>query len=165
MEFNRTQISEAFGVSLTTIDKWRRSGCPSVQKGKGVIFSVRDVSDWLRNRDTESGGDLDLSQERAKLTKLQAEKAKLDLEQQRGTLLPQEMVVVGWMGHVSNAKAKMLAIPPKAAAEIVGMESYLEIEQLLTTFIHEALDELSTDGIPKEYSERIKAIAADLEAV
>lgn len=58
----------------------------------------------------------------------------------------------------------MLAIPPKAAAEIVGMESYLEIELLLTTFIHEALDELSTDGIPKEYSERIKAIAADLEA-
>ena len=58
----------------------------------------------------------------------------------------------------------MLAIPPKAAAEIVGMEGYLAIEQLLTTFIHEALDELSTDGIPEEYSERIKAIAADLEA-
>ena len=65
---------------------------------------------------------------------------------------------------LANARAKMLAIPPKAAAEIVGMESYLEIELLLTTFIHEALDELSTDGIPEEYSERLKAIAAELEA-
>ena len=87
MQFNRTQISEVFDVNLSTIDKWRRSGCPSLEKGNNVLFKVRDVSDWLRNRDTESGGDLDLSQERAKLTKLQAEKAKLDLEQQRGNLL------------------------------------------------------------------------------
>ena len=57
----------------------------------------------------------------------------------------------------------MLAIPPKAAAEIVGMESHREIEQLVTKFIHEALDELATDGIPKEYRERIKAVANELE--
>ena len=66
--------------------------------------------------------------------------------------------MVGWMGHVANARVKLLALPAKAAAEIVGMER-LEIEQLVTKFIHEALDELATDGIPKEYSERIKANA------
>ena len=163
IDFNRAQISEAFGVNLTTIDKWRRSGCPSVQKGKGVIFSVRDVSDWLRSRDTATGGDLDLSQERAKLTKLQAEKAKLELEQQRGNLIPMELVVEAWQGLIGNARAKLLALPPKAAAQVVGVESYLEIEQVITILIHESLDELSTDGLPEEYSQRLETIATDLE--
>ena len=161
MNLNRSDTAQKLNVSLTTLDDWRRKGCPHTKTGKQVFFNLDALDEWLNTR---SGGELDYTQERAKLTKLQAEKVSLELEQLRGTLLPTEMVVVGWMGHVSNARAKMLAIPPKAAAEIVGMESYLEIEQFLTMLIHEALDELSTDGIPKEYRERIKAIAAELEA-
>ena len=160
MNLNRSDTAQKLNVSLTTLDDWRRKGCPHTKTGKQVFFNIEDLNEWLSNR---SGGELDYTQERAKLTKLQAEKVSLELEQIRGSLLPSEMVVVAWQGHVVNARAKMLAIPPKAAAEIVGMESYLEIEQLLTTFIHEALDELSTDGIPEEYRERIEAIAADLE--
>ena len=124
MDFNRTQISDAFGVSLTTVDKWRKKGCPCVAVDKKVSFTMREVSDWLRNRDLERDGDLDLSQERAKLTKLQAEKAKLELEQQRGNLIPMELVVETWQGHIAKPKAKLLALPPKAAAQAVGVESY-----------------------------------------
>ena len=161
MNLNRSDTAKKLNVSLTTLDDWRRKGCPHTKTGKQVFFNLDDLNEWLNTR---SVNELEYTQERAKLTKQKAEKVSLEQEQIRGTLLPTEMVVVGWIGHVSNARAKMLAIPPKAAAEIVGMKSYLEIEQLLTTFIHEALDELSTDGIPKEYTERIKVMAADLEA-
>ena len=163
MEFNRSQISEAFGVELTTVDKWRRSGCPATKNSKSVVFSVREVSDWLRSRDMETSGTLDLGQERAKLTKLHAEKATLELEQQRGNLIPMELVVETWQGHIANARAKLLALPPKAAAQVVGMESYLEVEQAITELIHEALDELSTDGLPKKHYKRVKSIAHKLE--
>jgi len=104
MEFDRAQIAEAFGVELTSVDKWRRGGCPSEKVGKSVMFSVREVSDWLRARDMESSGTLDLSQERAKLTKLQAEKATLELEQQRGNLIPMELVLVAWEGQIANCR-------------------------------------------------------------
>ena len=163
MEFNRTQIGEAFGVELTTVDKWRRSGCPATKTSKSVMFSVREVSDWLRSRDMESSGTLDLGQERAKLTKLQAEKATLELEQQRGNLIPMELVVETWQGHIANARAKMLALPPKAAAQSVGVDSYLEIEQLITELVNEALDELQNDGLPKQYLKRVETIAANME--
>ena len=142
------------------MDDWRRKGCPHTKTGKQVFFNLDDLGEWLNTR---SGGELDYTQERAKLTKLQAEKVSLELEQLRGTLLPTEMVVVGWMGHVANARAKLLAMPAKAAAEIVGMESYLEVEQVITELIHEALDELSTDGLPKEHHKRITSIANKLE--
>jgi terminase small subunit / prophage DNA-packing protein len=163
-EFNRAQIAVAFDVNLTTVDKWRRSGCPAEQQGKNVVFTVRAVSDWLRGRDSASNDALDLSQERAKLTKLQAEKATLELEQQRGNLIPMELVIEGWQGLLANARAKLLALPPKFAAQAVGADNYLEIEQLSKDLIYEALDELAHDGLPDEYTKRIESIAADLES-
>ena len=161
-EFNRAQIAVAFDVNLTTVDKWRRSGCPAEQQGKNVVFTVRAVSDWLRGRDSASNDALDLSQERAKLTKLQAEKATLELEQQRGNLIPMELVIEGWQGLLANARAKLLALPPKVAAQVLGMESYVEVEHVIRDIIYEALDELAGDVVPKEYQKRLEVIATNL---
>ena len=161
MELNRSDTAQKLNVALTTLDYWRRKGCPHTKKGKQVFFNIDTLNTWL---DTRSGGELDYTQERAKLTRLQAEKVTLELEQQRGNLLPMELVIAAWQGHIANARAKMLALPPKAAAQAVGMESYLEVEQAITELIHEALDELSTDGLPKEHYKRVKSIADKLEA-
>ena len=163
MDLNRSEISAAFGVSMPTIDEWRKKGCPCHQSGKKWVFTVHKVSDWLRARDIESSGTLDLGQERAKLTKLQAEKTTIELEQTRGNLIPFELVVETWQGHIANARAKLLGLPPKAAAQIEGAESYAEIEGILKDVINEALDELAGDGVPKEYQKRIEAIAAKFE--
>ncbi len=164
MDLNRSEISAAFGVSMPTIDEWRKKGCPCHQSGKKWVFTVHKVSDWLRARDIESSGTLDLGQERAKLTKLQAEKTTIELEQTRGNLIPFELVVETWQGHIANARAKLLGLPPKAAAQIEGAESYAEIEGILKDIVNEALDELATDGLPKEYSRSIETIAANLES-
>ena len=161
MELNRSDTAQKLNVALTTLDYWRRKGCPHTKKGKQVFFNIDTLNTWLDDR---SGGELDYTQERAKLTRLQAEKVTLELEQQRGNLLPMELVIAAWQGHIANARAKMLALPPKAAAQAVGMESYLEVEQAITELIHEALDELSTDGLPKEHYKRVKSIADKLEA-
>ena len=111
------------------------------------------LKQWLGNN---SSGELDYTQERAKLTRLQAEKVTLDLEQQRGKLLPLEMVILAWQGQVANARAKLLALPPKVASQVLGMESYVEIEQAIRDIIYEALDELAGDGVPKEYEKRLR---------
>ena len=161
MQLNRSDIAKKLNVSLTTLDDWRRKGCPYTKKGRQVLFDMDELKTWLDNR---SSGDLDYTQERAKLTRLQAEKVTLELEQQRGKLLPMELVIAAWQGHIANARAKLLALPPKAAAQVVGMESYLEVEQVITELTHEALDELSTDGLPKEHYKRVKSIADKLEA-
>ncbi len=83
----------------------------------------------------------------------------MDLEQQRGKLLPLEMVISAWQGQVANARAKLLALPPKAASQVLGMESYVEVEQVIKDIIYEALDELAGDGVPKEYEQRVEEIA------
>ena len=160
MELNRSDTAQKLNVALTTLDYWRRKGCPHTKKGKQVFFNIDTLKTW---RDSRAGGDLDYTQERAKLTRLQAAKATLELEQQRGNLIPLELVVVGWEGQIANCRAKFLALPSKVAAQAVGAD-YVEIEQLFKIVIYEALDELAGDGVPEEYQKRLEVIAANLEA-
>ena len=160
MELNRSDTAQKLNVALTTLDYWRRKGCPHTKKGKQVFFNIDTLKTW---RDSRAGGDLDYTQERAKLTRLQAAKATLELEQQRGNLIPLELVVVGWEGQIANCRAKLLALPSKVAAQAVGAD-YVEIEQLFKIVIYEALDELAGDGVPEEYQKRLEVITANLEA-
>jgi phage terminase Nu1 subunit (DNA packaging protein) len=160
MSLNRSETAQKLNVSLTTLDNWRRKGCPHTKTSRQVFFDLDTLKKWL---DHCSDRDLDYTQERAKLTRLQAEKVTLDLEQQRGKLLPLEMVILAWQGQVANARSKLLALPPKVASQVLGMESYVDIEHIIRDIIYEALDELADDGVPKEYEQRLQAIAANLE--
>ena len=160
MSLNRSETAQKLNVSLTTLDNWRRKGCPHTKTGKQVFFEITVLKRWLDNR---SSGELDYTQERAKLTRLQAERAALDLEQQCGKLLPLEMVILTWQGQVANARAKLLALPNKVASQVLGMESYVEIEHIIRDIIYEALDELAGDGVPKGYEKRFEVIAANLK--
>jgi hypothetical protein len=73
------------------------------------------------------------------------------------------MVILAWQGQVANARAKFLALPPKVASQVLGMESYVEVEHAIREIIYEALDELAGDGVPEEYQKRIEVIAANLK--
>jgi hypothetical protein len=53
----------------------------------------------------------------------------------------------------------LLALPPKAASQVLGMESYIEVEHAIRDIIYEALDELAGDGLPKEYQQRLEKMA------
>jgi len=160
MKLNRSETAQKLNVSLTTLDNWRRKGCPHTKTGKQVFFEITALNHWLDNR---SNGELDYTQERAKLTSLKAEKVTLFLEQQRGKLLPLDMVIEAWQGQVANARAKLLVLPPKLASQVLGMESYVQVEQAIRNIIYETLDELAGTGVSKEYKKRFKIIAANLK--
>ena len=103
---------------------------------------------------TENPGTL--NDVKIKLVQAQAEKHELEVKQLKGKLIPTDEVQEYWIDFVSNCKAKLLALPSKLAHRIEGAEDYNEIEELLTIEVHEALSELSDNGIPITYQERIK---------
>jgi phage terminase Nu1 subunit (DNA packaging protein) len=129
-----------------------------------IAAAVQGYIRFLQERQVGGNGQLtDYNTEKARLTKLQADFKEIELAELKGKLIPMELVLEAWMGHVSNARAKLLAMPQKAAAQVVGVDSYVEIDQLLTVLVHESLDELSNDGLPQDYRQRIKTITKDLE--
>ncbi len=161
MKLNRNETAQKLNVALTTLDDWRRKGCPHTKEGKQVYFDFGALLNWL---DQRSNSDLDYTQERAKLTRLKAEKVALELDELRSKLIPSEMVVLTWQGMLANARAKLLALPPKAASLAMGVESCQEVEQIFRYLVYEALDELAQDGLPEEHMHRLEHVMASIEA-
>jgi hypothetical protein len=48
-----------------------------------------------------------------------------------------------WLEMIAAARAKLLSVPTKVAPQAIAMSNAGEVEQLIKTFIYEALEELS----------------------
>ena len=138
---------------------------PKHERGRFELApAVQGYIRFLQER--QMGGNAsptDYNTEKARLTKLQADYKEIELAQLKGTLMPMELVVETWQGHIGNARAKLLAFPPKAAAQSIGMDNYIQSERFFKSLINEALDELNHDGLPKEHVKSLEAIAENLE--
>ena len=91
----------------------------------------------------------DLTAERARLAHHQANKAALEADQLAGSLIEIEAVadIVG--EEYANARSRLLAIPSRAAPQVIGL-SIVAVKTLLDDLIFEALDELSADAPPAQ---------------
>ena len=72
---NRIELADIFGVATTTIDAWRKRGCPVIeigQKGKPSKYDAVAVVRWYKGGSQELG----LQEERAKLAVEQTRKIK-----------------------------------------------------------------------------------------
>ena len=139
---------------------------PKHERGRFELApAVQGYIRFLQER--QMGGNAsptDYNTEKARLTKLQADFKEIELAELKGNLIPLDLVVETWQGHIGNARAKLLAMPAKAAAQTIGMDEYLESEQFLTELINEALDELNNDGLPKQHLKSLEAIAENMES-
>ena len=141
MEVNRTQAADIFGVALTTIDDWRRRGCPSEKVGRAVVMDTKKVFKWLMT----DGEELDLQQERAKLAKKQTEKTSLQVDQLKGVLVDAEEVKETWSKYISSCRAKLLALPTKLAGEVITVKTLTEAQDVIKMHVNEALTELANE--------------------
>jgi len=81
--------------------------------------------------------------EKVRLTKAQADKIELEIEEKQKHLLAVTQVKDTWAKMTIAFKNKMLAIPSRLAPELEVMTNRGEIEEILTDSIEDALRELS----------------------
>jgi len=84
---------------------------------------------------------LDLEQERARLARVQQEKAALDVAVRRGQLLDVNLVYRAWETLLVGIRARMLSVPTKLAAELAALSDANAIRARLTDEISEILAE------------------------
>ncbi len=69
----------------------------------------------------------------------------------RGALLPRDEVTAAVQACFSLVRARLIAIPTRAAPQVVLLKAMPEVKALLTALVHEALQELSeTKVVPAE---------------
>jgi len=115
---------------------------PFERIGKSKKYRWRQFVDAYA-RELKGGDDvLDYTQERARLAAAQANKQELEGKILSGELVRASDVVDDVGTCVTNAKARLLGIPSKAAAIGEGM-TRAELEDTLTDMVNEALNELA----------------------
>lgn len=153
---NQRDVAEHLDLSVKRVSELIRDGVLPSKRGKSPlnidICRIAYIS-YLRklggyNKKTGTG---DIAEEKTKLTAAQARKAELEVEQLEASLIPAELVKDTWVDYVSNARAKLIALPTRIAHQVLSVDNYAECEQLIKERVHEALDELANDGIPNKY--------------
>ncbi len=142
---NRHNCAEIFGVRDGTISKWVDGGMPSVSRpstrGQEWSFNTAEVSKWLQDRAVKSlsGGSSSVDVFELKRRKLaaEAESAELEVERKGGSLIPVAWAVKIFGGQLDAMRAKLEAIPARAAPLVFGQPSLGSTERVLRKFIEE----------------------------
>ncbi len=139
--FNKTDTAKIFGISVQAFNSWAISHTKRV--GKQTFYYLPDVVAYRLNRDSTDTELLDLTAERARLTKEQADKTATENKRLNGSLVETSAVMDLWMRRISNLKTKLLNIPAKAAPVLVSLKTKAEVQTTLETCIHETLCEIA----------------------
>lgn len=115
--------------------------------GETKLYALKDANHayirYLRDKSPESEGEIDFSEERAKLTKAKRLNEELDLALKRGELHKAEDVKKIMSAMLINFKSRLRAIPAEEADKLAEMTDKAKIFLYLNERIKEALSELS----------------------
>lgn len=164
----RKTAADLLGLSVRRVGQIVEEGNGPPQ-ARGGSFPAREFGQWMVERELAKhgrvGGDdlngrtLDLTNERARLAKAQADKTELEVAELHGEMVRVPEVTEAWSKHIAAARARLLALPSKAAARVAAPALLAETQELLRGIVDEALNELAGDGLPERTRARIARAA------
>ena len=81
-----------------------------------------------------------------RLDAARAERAEIELAQIKGALVPRETVLADLQKRYAAFRGKLLALPSAMAGRFAPPGKLVQVEEVLTVAIHEALSEMAGDG-------------------
>lgn len=160
------QAAEVVGLTARRLRQLADEGNGPAQTAGGQ-YEAREIGRWFRERlmselgVAEDGKVYDYEAERARLTKAQADKTELEAAELAGHLVRVEDVETEWSRMLGSVRARLLSLPTKAAPRARVAVNDEEAAALIEAEVVEALQELSTDGIPPTTRERRQRSQAD----
>lgn len=137
-KLNSKSCAEVVQMTSSAILKWE---IPREKIGGDVWFDIRDVVRYKLDQIKNDSEKESLAKEKTRLTRAQAEKTEHDLEIQKGSLIPYNVVQNVWTDILLNFKSKLYSIPNKIAPILEGLKA-AEIEANLKTEVNSILMEL-----------------------
>lgn len=136
------QAAALRGVTVRRLQQIEKEDNPPTRL-VDTSFDATKFGDWLISQSSSEG--FDYNEERARLTKFQADEKELHVKVLEGDLVPSDQVVEMLETVISNARAKLLNLPIKAAQVALAAKDLKEIEREIKELVFESLSELS-DG-------------------
>ena len=137
---NLRELEELTGFTFKTLKKKLYGIAPAKKDTHGNFYALKEILPSLYL--TKDDGSLNLSEERARLAKAQAEKTEYELGRMKEELLPANDIETLWVKYIVNVRSKLLLLPKKLAKELKGITDIKTIEQKLEEHIYINLTEL-----------------------
>ena len=119
-----------------------------IRKAKRNTFILIDaIQDYVnyqagKNLGNYSKGE-NYQEEKARLTKLQADKAELEVESMSANLVPADDVSRHWYQIITDGKNRLLTVPSKAAPIVAAETEAGMVQDIIDDLMREALEELT----------------------
>lgn len=140
----QAQFAKHFGISTPAVsDLMARSVVP---REASLEDGCKAYTKHLREKAAGRGqgeDDGELTREKTRLTRAQADKVELEVEELRGALVRVEAIERELGELVAAARAKLLSLPGKAAPLVMAADNLLEAERIIKNLVYEALTELA----------------------
>lgn len=161
---SQKEVSEHLAMSIQTLNNRLKKGILPSRVGTGGLdldaCRVAELKYW-RGRAAGTISDentYNQQEERGRLVFHQANLASLQEQVLRGELLKADVVVRSWENKITAARAKLLAMPMKIAAEFGGdnsTEMMLGIERV----VYNLLEELAAYELPEDSESGDESVA------
>ena len=159
----QAQFAKHWGISTPAVnDLMARGVVPrDATLEAGCLCYTAHLREKAAGRDKPDGDELTF--EKTRLTKAQADKTELEVATLRGELIPAGEVESTWCDITSTIRTRLLSLPSRATTLMLAADSMQEAEAILKSLIREVLTELAADGTkddPSEISELLKPSAS-----
>ena len=141
-ELSLNQLVRLTGRNYRTIKKRLEGLEPLREDGKSIFYDPKEALPLIYEVPDQAD---DLSDERARLAREQADAQALKNAEARGELVRAERVLTAWQKVAVALKEKLRALPARARRRIRKLT--LKDVRVLRKLIAEALEELAEDGL------------------
>ena len=139
-------IARFLNLTERRVQQLARDGIiPKPEKGKyDLVGCVQGYIAFLQARAFgKETGTVDMYTERSRLLKLHADKAQMELDMMRSRLISADEAEELWASLLATFRTRMLAIPTRAAHQVLHLKEFFAIEQSLRDLVCDALTELA----------------------
>lgn len=154
---NVTRVAQALNLTEMRVQQLVKEGMP--REGRGQYDAVKCMAWYIRylqaalkkkSLPTTDGAYAGEREQRVRLLKADADLREIELAEKQGQLVPLADVEAEMTNLVLITKARILAVAPRVAPELLGLTSRVMAHAIVEKALNEALLQLSKRPVPKE---------------
>lgn len=150
--FNRAETALHMGVSVSTLDRWVREGCPVAQRGSRGIewaFELAAVVKWQveRIRAEEDGQTRDLVDIELRTKRAVMLKAELDLAKAKGEVASIREFELVQAKAMAAVRTRIMNVPQRVAMLLLGETNETTFKARLADELRLALESASESDL------------------
>jgi phage terminase Nu1 subunit (DNA packaging protein) len=147
---NVTKVAGALNLTETRVQQLVKEGLPREARGlydpvKCMLWYIRYLQNVIEKKavNTTEGSFAGEREERVRLLRADADLREMELARERGRLVAIEDVEKAFTDLVLTTKARIMAVAPRLAPEMLGLTSRVMAHALIEKALKEALLQLS----------------------